>query len=55
MNRRKRLNGGKNSHFGSIFIFLGIGIVLVNIFPDKWMLVILAAALVVAGVILSKC
>ncbi|MBQ8209270.1 MAG: hypothetical protein IJZ35_01625 [Clostridia bacterium] len=55
MNRKRRPNGKKNSTFGTIFIFLGIGIVLVNIFPEKWMLVILSAVLVVAGVIISKC
>lgn len=54
MNKR-RPKGRKSNPYGVVFIFLGIGIVLVNIFPAKWMLVILAAVLVVAGVIISKC
>ena len=54
MNRR-RPKGHKNNTYGLVFIFMGVGIVLVNIFPAKWMLVILAAVLVVAGAIISKC
>ncbi len=54
MNRR-RPKGHKSNTYGIVLIFLGIGIVLVNIFPAKWMLVILAAVLVVAGVIITKC
>ncbi len=54
MNRKRKPKGRKNDA-GIIFIFLGIGIVIVNIFPANWMLVILSVALVAAGVIITKC
>ncbi len=49
MKRRRR----KNFSSGMIFIALGIGVVLVCIFPTKWMLVVLAAALVAAGCMMN--
>lgn len=55
MNRKRRPYRNGSCSYGTVFTFLGIGIVLVNIFPDKWMLVILSAMLVAAGVIISKC
>lgn len=39
---------------GSAFVFLGMGIVTVCIFPSEWMVVIMAVVLVVAGIALMK-
>lgn len=39
---------------GSAFVFLGVGIVTVCIFPSEWMVVIMAVVLVIAGVTLMK-
>ncbi|MBQ7961641.1 MAG: hypothetical protein IJ289_03500 [Clostridia bacterium] len=39
---------------GSAFVFLGVGIVSVCIFPSQWMVVIMAVILVVAGITLMK-
>ena len=40
---------------GFIFVFLGLGIVVACIFPTEWMLIILSAMLIAAGVMLLKC
>lgn len=50
--KRKR---HKKRPSGLIFVFLGIGIVLVCIFPTEWMLVLLAIALIAAGIMLMTC
>lgn len=39
---------------GVAFAALGLGIVLVCLFPSKWMIIIMAIALIVAGVMLMK-
>lgn len=39
---------------GIAFVMLGLGIALVCIFPSKWMVIILALALVAAGILLMK-
>lgn len=39
---------------GLVFVALGLGVVLVCIFPSKWMVVLSAAALIAAGIMLIK-
>lgn len=39
---------------GSAFVFLGVGIVSVCIFPSQWMIVIMAVVLVIAGIVLMN-
>lgn len=51
MKRRRH----KKNPSGLIFVFLGLGIVLVCIFPAQWMLVILALTLIAAGIMMMKC
>lgn len=51
MNRKRH----RKSPSGLMFVFFGIGIVLVCVFPVEWMLIILAAMLIAAGVMIMKC
>lgn len=39
---------------GVAFAALGVGIVMVCIFPSRWMVAIMACALVVAGLMMMK-
>ncbi|MCD7774716.1 MAG: hypothetical protein LUG85_05335 [Clostridiales bacterium] len=51
----KKKNGKSNiGTAGIVCIALGVGIVAVCLFPSKWMVVIVSAALIAAGVMLIK-
>ncbi len=39
---------------GCAFVFLGVGIIVVCIFPSEWMIVILALTLIAAGISLMN-
>lgn len=51
MGRKRR----RKSPTGLIFVFMGVGVILVCIFPTEWMLVLMALTLIAAGVMLMKC
>lgn len=49
--RRKKKNKGS---IGVTFCALGVGVIMVCLFPSKWMVIIMALALVMAGAMLMK-
>ncbi len=44
----------RNSNKGIIFAALGLGLLISFVFPDKFIVVILASALVICGIALCK-
>lgn len=53
--KRKKKKNKKSGAMGIALAALGVGIVMVCIFPSKWMVVITASALIAAGILLSRC
>ncbi len=44
----------RSSNKGIIFVALGLGLLISFVFPDKFIVVVLASALVVCGITLCK-
>jgi hypothetical protein len=44
----------RNQSSGLIFVALGVGLMLTFVFPDKFIIVLLAIALVICGIALCK-